>query len=61
MTPRACYRARLALLRRLCGWLGHNPSWVAAIAAGYTDRPVCADCGAVLDRDPTNAPRLGNG
>lgn len=49
MTGRPCHTIRLALLRRVCGWLGHRPSWVAAIASGYTDRPVCAECGAVLD------------
>jgi hypothetical protein len=43
---------RLALLRRVCGWLGHgSPSWVAALARGITDRPVCADCGAKLAPD----------
>jgi hypothetical protein len=47
---RLLYRARLAALRAVCGWLGHRPSWVAAIARGYVDRPVCADCGDVLDR-----------
>jgi hypothetical protein len=47
---RLLYRARLAALRAVCGWLGHRPSWVAAIASGHVDRPVCADCGAVLDR-----------
>jgi hypothetical protein len=45
------HRARLTILRRLCGLLGHRPSWVAAVALGYMDRPVCADCGQVLDPD----------
>lgn len=44
------HRARLALLQRICGYAGHNPSWVQALARGYLDRPVCADCGAVLPR-----------
>jgi hypothetical protein len=47
-----CYRLRIAARRRLCGLAGHDPSWVAAIALGYVDRPVCADCGQVLPAQP---------
>lgn len=47
------HSVRLWLLRRLCGLLGHGePSWLAAVGRGITDRPVCADCGEPLDPDP---------